>query len=329
MDEVDFTILAATSVLGDLIAKCPPAEACRDAFDRMSKATVTMCMSTTGFSSSLAGLTTHHPTSHSRPQSQSHPDTYGHQPSKQFTTSNARGSGPQKQHAGRMKHRPKFDMGLNDLYAPTPRLAHRQSSTTQQSAEAFAIPRSNDDSPVPFSSNLQNQSQQAGPSPPMTNFAPLPHTQMGESIDPSLRQGQMQGQQGQYMPPTARLTPTNLRYLQRTPSYPPPDASAPGQGQPQGQGQDDMEVDFSHLPTFSSFPDLDFLNDPSLQPQMNQNNPNAYGPGGNGQGQMGGQNTGGIELGFGWGADGEGHDFSEGGNQLDFFDGFYFGAGVQ
>ncbi|TVY67428.1 Positive regulator of purine utilization, partial [Lachnellula suecica] len=56
MDEVDFTILAATSVLGDLIEKCPPAEACRDAFDRMSKATVQMCMSTTGFSSSAQGL---------------------------------------------------------------------------------------------------------------------------------------------------------------------------------------------------------------------------------------------------------------------------------
>lgn len=29
--------------------KCPPAEACKDAFERMSKATVQMCMSTTGF----------------------------------------------------------------------------------------------------------------------------------------------------------------------------------------------------------------------------------------------------------------------------------------
>jgi hypothetical protein len=45
MDEVDFTILAATSVLGDLIDKCPPAEACRDAFERMSRATVQMCLS--------------------------------------------------------------------------------------------------------------------------------------------------------------------------------------------------------------------------------------------------------------------------------------------
>lgn len=32
--------------------KCPPAEACRDAFERMSKATVKMCLSTNGFGSS-------------------------------------------------------------------------------------------------------------------------------------------------------------------------------------------------------------------------------------------------------------------------------------
>ena len=46
-------MLAATSVLGDLIDKCPPAEACRDAFERMSKATVKMCVSTTGFGSQV------------------------------------------------------------------------------------------------------------------------------------------------------------------------------------------------------------------------------------------------------------------------------------
>ncbi|KAM5452740.1 hypothetical protein MaudCBS49596_003046 [Microsporum audouinii] len=49
LDDVDFTVLAATSVLKDLIEKCPPAEACRDAFERMSKATVQMGLSTTGF----------------------------------------------------------------------------------------------------------------------------------------------------------------------------------------------------------------------------------------------------------------------------------------
>ncbi|KAI5776106.1 fungal-specific transcription factor domain-containing protein [Geopyxis carbonaria] len=44
IEEIDFTILAATSVLGDLVGKCPPAEACRDAFVRMSRATVQMCL---------------------------------------------------------------------------------------------------------------------------------------------------------------------------------------------------------------------------------------------------------------------------------------------
>ncbi|KAI0132530.1 fungal-specific transcription factor domain-containing protein [Xylariales sp. AK1849] len=49
MDEVDFTILAATSVFSDLVEKCPPAEACRDAFDRTAKATVKMANQTGGF----------------------------------------------------------------------------------------------------------------------------------------------------------------------------------------------------------------------------------------------------------------------------------------
>ena len=49
MEEVDFTVLAATSVLTPLTEKCPPAEACRDAFNRTAKATVKMANSTGGF----------------------------------------------------------------------------------------------------------------------------------------------------------------------------------------------------------------------------------------------------------------------------------------
>ncbi|KAI1965306.1 hypothetical protein LOZ58_001152 [Ophidiomyces ophidiicola] len=56
LDEVDFTVLGAVSVLEDLMEKCPPAEACRDAFERMSKATVQMCLSTTGFGPQSAPL---------------------------------------------------------------------------------------------------------------------------------------------------------------------------------------------------------------------------------------------------------------------------------
>ena len=69
LDDVDFTVLAATSVLTDLIDKCPPAEACRDAFSRMSKATVQMCMSTTGFGSQAIGHSHHHHKNrHAQPQ---------------------------------------------------------------------------------------------------------------------------------------------------------------------------------------------------------------------------------------------------------------------
>src|ERR1700710_2346657 len=102
MDEVDFTILAATSVLGDLIEKCPPAEACRDAFDRMSKATVQMCMSTTGFSSSAQGL-------NSRRRSHGQHDSN----SNDYFNSN---NGKLRRPSGRPK--PTFDMGLNDLLGP-------------------------------------------------------------------------------------------------------------------------------------------------------------------------------------------------------------------
>ncbi|KAG4033418.1 hypothetical protein MFRU_005g04250 [Monilinia fructicola] len=109
MDEVDFTILAATSVLGDLIEKCPPAEACRDAFDRMSKATVQMCMSTTGFGSGaqqgLHSRRAHHPGGqhHSQPQS----DDY-------FNANSSRLRKPPQSN----RPKPQFDMGLNDLFTP-------------------------------------------------------------------------------------------------------------------------------------------------------------------------------------------------------------------
>jgi len=49
MEEVDITVLAAKSVFSDMIDKCPPAERCRDAFDRTSKATIKMANQTGGF----------------------------------------------------------------------------------------------------------------------------------------------------------------------------------------------------------------------------------------------------------------------------------------
>lgn len=101
LDDVDFTVLAATSVLGDLIDKCPPAEACRDAFDRMSKATVKMCLSTTGFGSRF-------PPFDSRPNHEDHVS----QPSP-FDISDF----SSQHHFGGTSRPPvQFDLNLRDLF---------------------------------------------------------------------------------------------------------------------------------------------------------------------------------------------------------------------
>ena len=82
--------------------KCPPAEACRDAFDRMSKATVTMCLSTTGFGSRSVTFD-HSPQQHSRRSS----------PTPQYDTSDF---SPQQHFGGTSRPPPRFDMNLRDLF---------------------------------------------------------------------------------------------------------------------------------------------------------------------------------------------------------------------
>ena len=110
LDDVDFTVLAATSVLGDLMEKCPPAEACRDAFERMSKATVQMCMSTTGFG---FGKDRDGPDQPSRPSmaDTQRPSTSGYPDpvSSQYPYS-------QPVPARSRRPPPRFDMNLRDLF---------------------------------------------------------------------------------------------------------------------------------------------------------------------------------------------------------------------
>ncbi|KAI9833784.1 MAG: hypothetical protein M1819_003517 [Sarea resinae] len=110
LDEVDFTVLAATSVLGDLISKCPPAEACRDAFDRMSKATVQMCLSTTGFGSRPSGLD-------SRQESQG-PPSGSQRPGQSQEDSDQRAQQDYfNESQGSRRAPPRFDMNLGDLFS--------------------------------------------------------------------------------------------------------------------------------------------------------------------------------------------------------------------
>ncbi|KAG4413633.1 hypothetical protein IFR04_013211, partial [Cadophora malorum] len=176
MDEVDFTILAATSVLGDLIEKCPPAEACRDAFDRMSKATVQMCMSTTGFGSSAQGLTT---------RRKSHNHSHNENSSDYFTNSNKAYSNS-RQSGRSQRPKPQFDMGLNDL------LGSQTSSNTNTAGfgsnngmpSASAEAKSGFDFAGPSRQNTstsQHQNQNPGTSPsdyaispPLSTLTPRP-----------------------------------------------------------------------------------------------------------------------------------------------------------
>lgn len=120
MDEVDFTVLAAKSVFTDMIDKCPPAETCRDAFDRTAKATIKMASSNGGF-----GTTVQAPR---RPRAHStHWTTANNNSNKPDSMT------PKPQHRARQSdHQPfNFDLSLSDtLSSPTLSVAGEMSSRT-------------------------------------------------------------------------------------------------------------------------------------------------------------------------------------------------------
>ncbi|KAJ5578612.1 uncharacterized protein N7459_007576 [Penicillium hispanicum] len=134
LDEVDFTVLAATSVLGDLMHKCPPAEACRDAFERMSKATVQMSLSTTGFGSQVDLSRVQHSSSHApgglytgRRQPNDHRQRVGQTQARRQNQTR-----PQRPV-------PKFDMNLGDLFNDSPALADRSRADPRAGGQPYAV----------------------------------------------------------------------------------------------------------------------------------------------------------------------------------------------
>lgn len=113
LDDVDFTVLAATSVLGDLMENCPPAEACRDAFERMSKATVQMCLSTTGFGSRVNTQRERSNTQPRHPFAKSTAEDISSYPD--YSSESIRSAAQQASFKSR-RPPPKFDMNLRDLF---------------------------------------------------------------------------------------------------------------------------------------------------------------------------------------------------------------------
>lgn len=134
LDEVDFTVLAATSVLGDLMHKCPPAENCRDAFERMSKATVQMCLSTTGFGSQV---------DMSRVQASSHASNslYPGRVRQQMGQRQQAGQGQARRPTQTRSSRPvpKFDMNLADLFSDNPPLTDRSRVENRPGGPAYPV----------------------------------------------------------------------------------------------------------------------------------------------------------------------------------------------
>ncbi|KAL2060916.1 hypothetical protein VTL71DRAFT_8968 [Oculimacula yallundae] len=305
MDEVDFTILAATSVLGDLIDKCPPAEACRDAFDRMSKATVQMCMSTTGFGSSAQGLTTRqkaHAHAHAH-NNETSPD-YFNGSNKSYLNSNSRHSGRPQNH----RPKPQFDMGLNDLLGnqSPPSFSGNNgmgSSHSDIKNEFFPPSRHSTSNSTPTTQHPpHNQNQNHATSPSEYAISPPLSSLDTSSIDPSL------------LPSPTQTNNTNITSTSaQGPAY----SQAIQSTYPANPYQ---EMQFP----FTNAPGMDFLTTGWDGSGVG---------GGDGGGENGGQGgngnsawTGDLGMGMGWEGVGDGHDFSEASGGLDLFEGFFFGG---
>ncbi|KAF2704573.1 hypothetical protein K504DRAFT_416601 [Pleomassaria siparia CBS 279.74] len=289
LDDVDFTVLAATSVLGDLIEKCPPAEACRDAFDRMSKATIQMCMSTTGFGpDALRGI----PQQHASTQKSYSPNTTYTSTSDPEARSDTEMTGfPANNNYFQQPRRPpphqtpRFDMNLRDLFSEdeTDKRSFSRISNQPSSMRPPPPRQPIKQEPRQFSSDVKI-------SPRLRN-----HTQTF-AFDPNLR------------PPQAIPSPSHQQAF--------PASAAPLTSPYQISSQlpyNNFAQDITSTYPDLGFSDLDFLDSVPVQGASNLNaNSDA---------------AGGLQdLGFGMGFGDGTHDWSDG-NGFDLFDGFFFGPG--
>lgn len=288
LDDVDFTILAATSVLADLIPNCPPAEACRDAFSRMAKATISMCMSTTGFgvASSLGSQALDSPVSYVSPGQLPNDNSYdagagyadvgAEMPRRPASVSERR-------------QIPKFDMNLKDLFSDI-ELQGRPQSFFPQAGPRSGLVQQQQQRQEPISFIGQSY---AIPSTPDTSAGTAPSPlQYQQQLNLAAQQRLQQQPQSAY----------NYQPLSQTISQQP------------------AEFSFDTLDFLDTFPNADTnVNGNGMSANNNNNNNNIWPSGdldlGFGTGGMGGWEDGGSMEGVG-----------AGGGGPDLFDGFFFGA---
>ncbi|CAJ2513642.1 Uu.00g017610.m01.CDS01 [Anthostomella pinea] len=285
-DEVDFTILAATSVFSDLIAKCPPAEACRDAFDRTAKATVKMATSTGGFGPVL---------------NRNKRGSKGNSDRMDYITAREATANRQKMH-----QRPAFDPRSG---APYDVSAH--DGYGGRNAPAQMTPRPGQPT-APFRLNIPGvKTEQDGYS--MLRSMPVPSLNTGGSSDLVS------------MPDNSAIDPVLLPSPSPRVNSPVSAASltptSTNQGQFPPQAGPNSNYNLLRSPTAGYSPGPGTLNYADLQGmdflQTLQDQTSADGTNNNTDMQM--------DMGFGMGWEGMHHDFSDG-QQVDLFDGFFFGG---
>ncbi|KAM7188197.1 Fungal specific transcription factor domain containing protein [Rhypophila sp. PSN 637] len=306
VDEVDFAILAAKSVFTDLIEKCPPAEACRDAFDRTTKATIKMVNSKGGF-----GQDARHGTKR-RPSMSEGIDRRPNWGSRSDTASSISGTG----HSSHRQHQPssvehglrrrqQFDMTPDRMaYSHTPSSTtshitnYQQSATTNQfrlsnmptikmDADSFSMMHK-----IPLAPrSTASSAHEVVTTPTETN-----------SLDPFTMASPSMAQHP--TPPSQQMAGSPVS------SVPPPLTAARGGDQ---GGNNNLYGQSYATPTFGDLQGMDFLQ--SLDSGVG---------GGLDGGDMMGDTMMDLGLGIGW--EGMHHDFSEGQQGLDLFDGFFFGG---
>lgn len=124
VEEVDFTVLAATSVLSDLSVKCPPAEACREAFERMSRETISHVMKTTKFGTGAAMAAASLATS-----------------AAYFENSSKIRAEPAILYRARDPRMPKFDYNLKDLFSDEEIASHLHAHIIPDTSAATHLSR--------------------------------------------------------------------------------------------------------------------------------------------------------------------------------------------
>ncbi|KAK1146962.1 hypothetical protein N8T08_002289 [Aspergillus melleus] len=296
LDEVDFTVLAATSVLGDLMHKCPPAESCRDAFERMSKATVQMCLSTTGFGSQVdltrvktnplpsSGSYNNRSIQHVRYTMDQRPGP-------------SHGSVRRPTQTRQSRPMPRFDMNLGDLFSDNNSVSDRQPGGSRKPVQAYG----RSEYPEASASNL-TPSRATRPPPQQS-----PPIEFYGNYESPVSPQQQQQQQQQYFfanSPQPSASPSSV-------------VAHSGHQPPQAMDQEHqsgISLDFLDFDPAGAEGQAHFGSD-----EMSEYNLQAMPSLGHGVGHSVG-----IDLGFGMAVDFQ-HDWSENPN-LDILEGYFFGG---